>query len=106
TVDRDGQAVEASILLPQRWWLTNLDFRHWTVEPRVYFESDPLTAEEKAALDLPENSFASRVRLVERVAGLLGLHELKVGDVILAVDGVRTDAVANTAELYLKLHTT
>ena len=106
TVERDGEAVEANILLPQRWWLTNLDFRHWTVEPRVYFESDPLTAEEKAALDLPESSFASRVRLVERVAGLLGLHELKVGDIVYGVDGVRTDKVAHTAELYLKLRTT
>jgi hypothetical protein len=105
-VDRQGEAIDAEILLPQRWWLTNLDFRHWTVEPRVYFESDPLTAEEKAALELPQGAFASRVRLVERVAGLLGLHELKVGDLILGVDGVRTDEVANTAELYLKLRTT
>lgn len=105
TVDRNGEAVEAEVVLPQRWWLTNLDFRHWTVEPRVYFESDPLTVVEKAALELPENSFASRVRLVEGVAGLLGLHELKEGDIILSVNGLKTDEQANTAELYLKLRT-
>lgn len=105
TVDRDGEAIDAEILLPQRWWLTNLDFRHWTVEPRVYFESDPLTAAEKAELDLPENAFASRVRMVEGVAELLGLHELQEGDIVYSVDGVQTDELANTAELYLKLHT-
>ena len=105
TADRAGESIQASVLLPQRWWLTNLDFRHWTVEPRVYFESDALSADEKAALDLPETSFASRVRLVEGVAGLLGLHELKVGDIVVGVNGVQTDEMANTAELYLKLRT-
>ncbi|MBI1353184.1 MAG: hypothetical protein GC160_02475 [Acidobacteria bacterium] len=105
TVDRAGESVDLAVELPLRWWLTNLDFRHWTIEPRVYFESDPLTAEEKRSLDLPEDGFASRVRLVEGVAGLLGLHELKVGDIVYGVAGVQTDPDANSAELYLKLRT-
>ncbi len=34
-----------------------------------------------------------------------GTHDLRVGDVIAAVNGVESDEFANTAELYLKLHT-
>ena len=33
-------------------------------------------------------------------------HELKVGDIIVAVDGVERDEFANTAELFIKLHKT
>jgi len=33
-------------------------------------------------------------------------HDLRVGDVIAAVDGVDRDEFANTADLYIKLHKT
>ena len=39
------------------------------------------------------------------MAKIRSTHVLRVGDVIVAVDGVERDEFANTAELYLKLHT-
>jgi hypothetical protein len=105
SVERQGKTVDLTIGLPPRFWLTNLVHRHWTVEPRPYFRSKELTAEEKAALDLPENGFASKVTYVDGVAKLLHSHELQAGDVIAGVNGVREDAIANTAELYVRLRT-
>ena len=37
---------------------------------------------------------------------MLKTHDLKIGDIVSAVDGVEQDEVANTAELYLKLRIT
>jgi len=33
-------------------------------------------------------------------------HELRVGDIIFGVDGVETDEIANTAELFMKIRKT
>ena len=38
-------------------------------------------------------------------AKIRGTHDLRVGDVIVAVDGIERDEFAHTAELFLKLHT-
>jgi S1-C subfamily serine protease len=35
---------------------------------------------------------------------MLKVHELKTGDIVYAVDGVDQDNIANTPELYIKLH--
>ena len=40
---------------------------------------------------------------IDRVAELLGNHELAAGDIVYAVDGETRDEIANTAELFLKL---
>jgi hypothetical protein len=104
SVDRGGQAVDLKVELPPRWWWTDLRFRQSSVEPRVDFEDRPLSAEEKEKLGLKPDGFASQVKYVSDMAKIRHTHDLRVGDVITAVDGVERDELANTAELYLKLH--
>ena len=104
-VNRSDKPVELTVALPPRWWWTDLRFRQSSVDPRLDFEDRPLTAEEKQALGLKPDGFASRVKYVSQMASVRGTHDLKVGDVIAAVNGVDRDQQANTAELYLKLYT-
>lgn len=104
TVDRAGTAVDLAVTLPVRWWLTDIRYRQLSVDPRVYFESRPLTDEEKKQHQLKPSGFASQVTRVDAFAGMLKSHELKAGDIIYAVDGVEEDAWAHTADLYLRLH--
>jgi hypothetical protein len=105
TVDRSGQSVDLTVALPPRWWWTDLRFRQSSVDPRLDFEDRPLTADEKEKLGLKPDGFASQVKYVAEMAKIRNTHDLRVGDVIIAVDGVERDEFANTAELYLKLHT-
>lgn len=104
-VERDGKPLELRVALPARWWWTDLRFRQSSVDPRVDFEDRPLTVEEKGKLGLKPDGFASRVKYVSEFAKIRKTHDLRVGDVIVAVDGVERDEWANTAELFLKLHT-
>ena len=102
-VEREGGAVELTAALPLRWWWTDLTFRQSSVEPRVYFESRPLSEREKQDQGLRPDGFASRVTHVDMIAELTKSHQLRVGDVIFAVDDVEIDETANTAELFIKL---
>ena len=104
SVDREGQSVDLNVELVPRWWWTDLRFRQSSVDPRLDFEDRPLTLDEKQKLGLKADSFASQVKYVAEMAKVRKSHELRVGDVIVAVDGVEHDEFANTAELYLKLH--
>jgi serine protease Do len=103
TVDRDQQPVHLTVDLPDRWWWTDLRFRQSSVDPRVDFEDQPLTSDEKRKLGLRPDGFASRVKHVSALASALKTHDLREGDVIYAVNGVDYNDLANTAELYLKL---
>jgi S1-C subfamily serine protease len=103
TVDRGGEAVRIPIALPPRWWLTDIRYKQLTIDPRVYFESRPLAADEKKQRNLPLNGFASMVTYVSSFAATLKSHELQTGDIITAVDGAATDEFANTADLYIRL---
>ncbi len=103
TVDRGEKSADLEVALPDLWWLTDIGYRNWSVDPRVYFNSEPLTASEKRRLGLDPEGFASRVSYIDRVAELLGNHELVVGDIVYAVDGETRDEIANTADLFLKL---
>lgn len=106
-VDRAGTLIDLSIALPERWWWTDLTFRQWTIEPRVYFESAPLTEQEKREHGLLERGgFASKVKRVDMFAEMTKSHELRVGDIVFGVDGVQRDEVANTAELFIKIRKT
>ena len=106
TVDRSGNSIDLPIALPQRWWWTDVRFRQSSVEPRPYFEDRPLTDAEKAKLGLKPDGFASEVKFVAEFAKMVKSHDLRVGDIIVAVDGVERDDLANTAELFIKLHKT
>ncbi len=104
SVDRGGQPVDLTVELVPRWWWTDLRFRQSSVDPRLDFEDRPLTAEEKQKLGLKPEGFASQVKYVSEMAKIRKTNDLRVGDVIVAVDGVERDEFAHTAELYLKLH--
>jgi hypothetical protein len=103
-VERDGERVELTVALPVRWWVTDARWRQSSVDPRTYFDSRPLTVEEKKAHGLKTEGFASEVTYIDRFAEAMKSHELKKGDVVYGVDGVEADPVANTAELYIKIH--
>ncbi|MBY0502478.1 MAG: PDZ domain-containing protein [Bryobacteraceae bacterium] len=103
TVERAGKPAKLTIDLPTRWWWTDLRFRQSSVDPRLYFEDKPLAPEDKQLLGLKASGFASEVKYVSDFAKVMQAHELKVGDVIVSVDGVESDPLAHTAELYLKL---
>lgn len=102
-VDRNGEPADLAVMLPPRWWWTDLTNRQWTVEPRVYFESRPLTEDEKRRHELDPEGFAGEVSTVDSVAQLLKTHELQKGDIVFGVDGVQRDEIANTPELFIKL---
>jgi hypothetical protein len=106
TVDRSGESVALPISLPQRWWWTDLRFRQSSIEPRLYFEDRPLTEAEKRKQGLKPDGFASEVKYVAEFAKMMKTHELRVGDIIFGVDGVETDPIANSAELFLKIRKT
>jgi serine protease Do len=105
TVDRNGKPLDLTVALPPRWWWTDLRFRQSSVDPRLDFEDRPLTGDEKQKLGLKPDGFASQVKYVSEFARIRRTHDLRLGDVIVAVDGVERDEFANTAELFLKLHT-
>ena len=103
TVERDGALVDLTVDLPQFWWHTDLTYRNLSVDPRVYFRSEPLTAAEKRSLGLNAGGFASRVISIDSLSDILGSHQLQIGDVVYGVEGQTKDEVANTAELHIKL---
>ncbi len=105
TVDRAGHPVDLTLALPQRWWWTDLRFRQSSVDPRLDFEDRPLSLENKQKLGLKLDGFASQVKYVAEFAKVRQTHDLHLDDIIVAVNGVERDEFANTAELYLKLHT-
>ena len=103
TVERDGKPADLAIALPERWWYTDIRFRQMTIDPRVFFDSRPLTVEEKTKHGFDAGGFASEVKHVDMFAEAVKSHALKVGDVVFGVDGVERDEIANTAELFIKL---
>jgi hypothetical protein len=106
TVERNGVPVEVPISLPERWWWTDLTFRQSSVEPRLYFDSRPLTEPEKHQYGLARDGFASEVKRVDMLAEMMKSHELRAGDIVFGVDGVERDEIANTVDLYIKLRKT
>ena len=106
TVERNGAPVDLTVDPPVRWWWTDIRFRQMTIDPRVYFDSRPLTNEQKREHKLETGGFASMVTHVDTFAQMMKSHGLRVGDIIVGVDGVQRDPLANTAELFIKLRKT
>jgi hypothetical protein len=104
TVEREDKPVQLAIKPPVRWWWTDLGHRQWTVEPRIYFRSRPLSADEKRERGLKPDGFAGEVTSVDSYAKIMAAHTLQIGDIIFAVDGAEADPIANTPELYINLH--
>lgn len=102
-VSRAAEQRTLTVALPPRWWYSDIAYRHWTTDPIVHFQSKPLEEAEKRALRLPSRSFASKVTHVDLFREL-ATPELRPGDIIVGVDEAREDGLADTAELYIKLH--
>lgn len=108
-VNRGGQSSSLSVAFPPRWWWTDIRYRLSSVEPKTYFEDRPLTDEEKRRYGLKPDGFASQVTYVPGAARMMKIvmpHDLLVGDIVFAVDGVEHDQFANTADLFIKLKKT
>lgn len=104
SVDRDGQAADLAVSLPERWWYTDVTFRHWTIDPRVYFDSRPLSEAEKRKYELDPAGFAAEVTAIDRfIVENWKVHQLQPGDIVFGVDGVQRDEMANTPELFIRL---
>jgi len=103
TVDRDGASTDLTFPLPIRWWLTDIRYRQATIDPRTYFDSRPLSEQEKTKLNLAVNGFAAEVTHVDMFAEVMKSHALKPSDIIFRVDGVESDPIAHTPDLYIKL---
>lgn len=102
-VERDGKLFEKTVKLPKEWWKTDMEFRHWTVEPQLFFESRGLSEEEKTARNLPKDGFAAEVTGIDIEAVLNGSHTLEIGDVIVAVDGKTGNPLTSDLAAYIKL---
>jgi serine protease Do len=105
-VEREGKLLDLPVALPVRWWWTDLTFRQWTVEPRLYFDCRPLTEPEKRQHGFARDGFASEVTRVDMFAEMTKSHQLRAGDIIFGVDGIEQDTLANTVELFIKLRKT
>ncbi len=103
TVEREHRSIELKVTLPERWWLSDLTFRHLSVDPRAEFETRQLSPAEKAQHNLNAESFAGQITRIGGFADMLKMHELKVGDIVASVDGQDHDDLANSPELFIKL---
>jgi serine protease Do len=102
-VEREGNAAELRVALPVDWWFTDPSFRYLTVDPVVDFEVRKLSAEEKRAHGFPEAGFACEITSVGQRAELLGIHQLRPGDIVYSVDGVQEDELTQNVRAYIKL---
>lgn len=102
TVERDSDLIDLEVRLPEFWWQTDLTYRNLSVEPRVYFSSEPLNSQEKSSLGLDPEGFAGRVNYIDPISELLGSHELQDGDIVYGVDGAVRDELAQVPEYYIK----
>ena len=84
---------------PEHWRMAQLPD---SVPSMAYATSSPVGGPEKAALGLPLDSFASRIDGLGRIARLTRA-DLKIGDIVCAVDGVSECAVARTATDYIQI---
>jgi len=107
TVER-GHAPprELAVKLPARWWYYDARYRQSSVDPRLYFESRPLSEDEKRKHGLAVDGFASEVTRVDSFATMMKSHQLQEGDIVFAVDSVERNPYAHTADVYMKLKQT
>ena len=103
-VDRGGAHVDLRVSLPPLWWVYDIGFRRWSIDPMTYFDSEPLSTERKSELDLPADGLACEVTSVSRRARALELHTLEPGDVIYSVAGSQAGPQGESCELFIKLN--
>ena len=99
----EEEAVEIRVGLPPLWWVSDLSFRRWSIDPVVHFEAQPLTKREKQELGLRVDGFGCAVTKIDRRARRLRTHSLELDDVIYSINGTESDDVATDCRLYLQL---
>ena len=104
-VERAGKLLELDVSLPTDWWFTDPNFRYLTVDPMVDFKVRKLSAGEKRQYGFPENGLACEIASVGQRAAILGIHDLKPGDIVYSVDGVQEDELTQNVRAYIKLTT-
>lgn len=107
TVERpDVGPVDLVLDLPPLWWVSDLGYRYWSIDPQLHVSTTPLTEAAKREMDLDPDGFACEVTRVHRRASVMELHELEPGDVIHSVDGVASDPPIRDCLLHLRLNVT
>ena len=105
TVSRDGIETRLTVGLPEEWWYTDLYHRYLSIDPVLYFSSQPLTADQKRRHGLDAMGFASEVTRTDPGAKAYKMHELLPGDIVYSVNGIESDASTRNLEIYIKLNT-
>lgn len=100
---RNEKLLNLRLTLNKEWWKTDLEFRHWSNQPRVYFKSKPLSPKEKKEYGLEEKGFAAKVEKVDIEAVFNENHSLKVGDIITAVNGTTFNMFTDDIETHIIL---
>ncbi|MFP6616074.1 MAG: Trx7/PDZ domain-containing (seleno)protein [Candidatus Hydrogenedentota bacterium] len=102
-VERSGEHHTLNVDLPREWWWTDTYFRYWSLEPLVFFWSEPLSDTEKSDLGLPVEGFASLIVEVDPAAQVYMLHKLEEGDIIYDIDGNQIDPDTRYVERHIQL---
>ena len=107
TVERaEVGLVDLVMGLPKLWWVSDIAYRYWSIDPVTYLSTTPLDEDQKRELGLRPEGFACEVTRVNPRAAVLNLHEIQAGDVIHAIDGVASDPLITHCLLYLRLNVT
>ena len=105
TVERPGSGtLDLSIELPPLWWVSDIAYRYWTIDPQTHLTTAPLAPARKRDLGLDPEGFACEITRVNPRAAVLELHDLHPGDVIYAVDGVEAAPPMSDCLVYLRLN--
>ena len=105
TVERAGAGpVDLVIELPPQWWVSDITYRYWSIDPQTHLTTAPLTDASKRDLGFDPEGFACEVTRVNPRADVLKLHDLRPGDVIYSVDGVEADPSVWDCLVYLRLN--
>lgn len=105
TVERAAAGpVDLLIELPPQWWVSDITYRYWSIDPRTHLTVAALTDARKRDLGFDPGGFACEVTKVNRRAEVLELHDLRPGDVIYSVDGVEADPPIFDCLVYLRLN--
>ena len=105
TVERAAAGpVDLQIELPPQWWVSDITYRYWSIDPQTHLTTAPLTGARKRDLGFDPEGFACEVTRVNPRADVLNLHDLRPGDVIYSVDGVEADPAVFDCLVYLRLN--
>ena len=105
TVERAAAGpVDLVIELPPQWWVSDITYRYWSIDPQTHLTVAPLTDASKRDLGFDPEGFACEVTKVNRRAEVLELHDLRPGDVIYSVDGAEADPSVFDCLVYLRLN--